>query len=112
MILRKRADRNFIAARVGDHVVDELKRWEDMVLDPMDDYGVDVTAEEALAQEEALGDLSKRRRRPVAQRPVQGRLSAGDAKRPSLLELWGVSGARNKVEAVAQEAEDVQGPPA
>lgn len=52
-----RKDRNRIEERFGIGAVDEVRRWNDGVLDPLDDFGVELPLVEEVAQQAALASL-------------------------------------------------------
>jgi hypothetical protein len=53
--------RNRIEERFGIGAVDEVERWNDGALDPLDDFGVELPLGEEVAQQAALASLTARR---------------------------------------------------
>lgn len=55
---RNRAIRNQIEARYGVSLIEELERWNDRVLDSLEESGIELSAEEEVAQAQVLATLS------------------------------------------------------
>lgn len=49
--------RNRIEARFGIGAVEEVQRWNELTLDPLDDFGVELPLEEEIAQQAALASI-------------------------------------------------------